>query len=51
MVVAFLIVWFLASGILLKEDDMKCTVIPAEHLITHSLFHIQPARIVLLTIT
>lgn len=52
MIIAFFMVWFLASRILLREDDIfKCMVDPTEHLITHSLFRIQPVRIVLLTIT
>ena len=48
MIVATCTVWFLASGILLIDDIFT---VPAEHLITHSLFRIQPARIVLLTVT
>ena len=52
MIVEIFMVLFLASGILLKTDDIfKCTVVPVEHLIIHSLFHIQPARVVLLTVT
>lgn len=52
MIVETFMVLVLASGILLKADDIfKRMVVPVEHLITHSLFHVQPARIVLLTVT
>lgn len=52
MIVEIFMVLFLASGIVLKTDDIfKCTVVPVEHLIIHSLFHIQLAGVVLLTVT
>lgn len=52
MIEAIFMLLVLASGILLKANDIfKRTVVRVEHLIIHSLFYIQPARIVLLTVT
>lgn len=52
MVIALSTVWFLASGIQLKIDDiLKCKVGLSENLITHSFLDIQPTGIVFLTVT